>query len=373
MIGPVRLASLEDVRGAIRAASTATPDPKFSEPFLRSEWEHVVDAWQLDGWEVYRPFPRLGRKSRLSEAQRKTIWSIFELARADLSKRVLVTAPAMFTALADAIRRSGRSPYDFVVVDEAQDLGVAQLRFLAALGGDRANGLFLAGDLGQQIFQQPFSWKSVGVNVQGRSRTLRVNYRTSHQIRQQADRLLDPELTDLDGNVEDRRGTVSLFNGPAPQILVCDSVEDEQARIGDWLRELSADGMPPHEIAVFVRSPDEVARAEAAVKLAGLSSKVLDEHVETASGFVSISTMHLAKGLEFRAVAVMACDDDVLPLRSRIQSVGDQGDLRDTYETERQLLYVACTRARDHLVVTGVDPESEFLDDLRGKGASGGK
>jgi len=124
---------------------------------------------------------------------------------------------------------------------------------------------------------------------------------------------------------------------------------------------------------VFVRSPDEVARAEAAVKLAGLSSKVLDEHVETASGFVSISTMHLAKGLEFRAVAVMACDDDVLPLRSRIQSVGDQGDLRDTYETERQLLYVACTRARDHLVVTGVDPESEFLDDLRGKGASGGK
>ena len=373
VIGPVRLASLEDVRGAIRAASTATPDHKFSEPFLRSEWEHVVDGWQLDGWVVYRPFPRLGRKSRLSEAQRKTFWSIFELARADLSKRVLVTAPAMFTALADAIRRSGRSPYDFVVVDEAQDLGVAQLRFLAALGGDRANGLFLAGDLGQQIFQQPFSWKSVGVNVQGRSRTLRVNYRTSHQIRQQADRLLDPELTDLDGNVEDRRGTVSLFNGPAPQILVCDSVEDEQARIGDWLRELSADGMPPHEIAVFVRSPDEVARAEAAVKLAGLSSKVLDEHVETASGFVSISTMHLAKGLEFRAVAVMACDDDVLPLRSRIQSVGDQGDLRDTYETERQLLYVACTRARDHLVVTGVDPESEFLDDLRGKGASGGK
>src|SRR5205807_1843585 len=101
---------------------------------------------------------------------------------------------------------------------EAQDLGVAQLRFLAALGGERPNGLFFAGDLGQRIFQTAFSWKALGVDVRGRSRILHVNYRTSHQIRQQADRLLGPELADVDGNREGRRGTVSIFNGPAPQI-----------------------------------------------------------------------------------------------------------------------------------------------------------
>jgi ATP-dependent exoDNAse (exonuclease V) beta subunit len=91
------------------------------------------------------------------------------------------------------------------VVDEAQDVSVAQLRFLAALGSGHPNGLFFAGDLGQRIFQQPFSWKALGVDVRGRSSTLRINYRTSHQIRMQADRLLGPELSDVDGDTEERK------------------------------------------------------------------------------------------------------------------------------------------------------------------------
>ena len=81
--------------------------------------------------------------------------------------------------------------------------------------------------------------------------------------------------------------------------------------------------------------------------------------------------MHLAKGLEFRAVAVMACDDEVLPLQDRIEAVGDDGDLEEIYNTERQLLYVACTRARDHLLVSGCEPASEFLDDLASKAVRG--
>jgi superfamily I DNA/RNA helicase len=92
---------------------------------------------------------------------------------------------------------------------------------------------------------------------------------------------------------------------------------------------------------------------------------VLDETVETSSGQVSISTMHYAKGLEFRAVVVMACDDEVIPLQSRIEAVSDDADLEEIYNTERHLLYVACTRARDYLLVTGVSPASEFIDDLR--------
>jgi superfamily I DNA/RNA helicase len=87
--------------------------------------------------------------------------------------------------------------------------------------------------------------------------------------------------------------------------------------------------------------------------------------VEPTSGHVSISTMHLAKGLEFRAVAVMACDDEVIPLQARIETAADDADLEEVYHTERHLLYVACTRARDHLLVTSVAPASEFLDDLR--------
>jgi len=258
---------------------------------------------------------------------------------------------------------TGRRPFDHVVADEAQDFDVPQLRFLAALAGERANGLFFTGDPGQRIFQQPFSWKALGVNIAGRSRTLRVNYRTSHQIRSRADRLLAPETSDIDGNTDDRRA-VSVFNGTEPSVDVLSTEAAEIERVASWLKERASEGLKPDEIAVFVRSADQLERARAAVEGAGLESNILDERVHTASGRVTISTMHLAKGLEFRAVAVMACDDEVLPLAERIESVSEDSDLEEVYNTERHLLYVACTRARDHLLVTAVAPASEFLDDL---------
>ena len=363
--GPARLASRDVILELLRAAAGAVPGHKFSLHFLFTEWDQVVDAWQLENWEAYRDVARLGRKTRLPEAQRAVLWSIFERARDGLREKKMVTHAGMFTALAVAVAKSKQPPFDFAVVDEAQDISVAHLRFFAAIGASRANALFFAGDLGQRIFQQPFSWKSLGVDIRGRSRTLRVNYRTSHQIRQQADRLLGPEVADVDGNTENRSDTISVFNGPPPTIRVLKSESEETKSVGAWLAEQSKAGVLPHEFGVFVRSPAQVDRAKAAVQEAKMPFKLLDEHVETASGHVSISTMHLAKGLEFRAVVVMACDDEVIPLQERIETIGDDADLQEVYDTERHLLYVACTRARDHLLVTSVEPASEFLDDLR--------
>ena len=155
-----------------------------------------------------------------------------------------------------------------------------------------------------------------------------------------------------------------MFNGPPPVIRTLkDEIEENQA-VGNWIAEQAKAGVLPHEFGVFVRSAAQLDRAQAAVKEAGMPFKILDEHVETVSGHVSISTMHLAKGLEFRAVVVMACDDEIIPMQERIETVGDDSDLQEVYDTERHLLYVACTRARDHLLVTGVDPSSEFLDDF---------
>ncbi len=364
-IGPVKLASHEVIRDLISAASKEIGGHKFTLHFLFTEWEQIVDAWQLASWEDYRNVARLGRKTRLPEAQRAVLWSIFEKVKAGLTQKKLITLAAMFTQLADSIRKTQKRPFDFVVVDEAQDVGVPHLRFFAALAGDSPDGLFFAGDLGQRIFQLPFSWKSLGVDVRGRSRTLRVNYRTSHQIRMQADRLLGPEVSDVDGITENRADTISVFNGPPPILRVCKDEAEEATSVARWMTEQAKAGLLPHEFGVFVRSDAQLDRARAAVKEAGLPFKVLDEHVETESGHVSLSTMHLAKGMEFRAVAVMACDDEVIPLQERIETVGDDADLQEVYETERHLLYVACTRARDHLLVTSVDPASEFLDDLR--------
>jgi mRNA-degrading endonuclease RelE of RelBE toxin-antitoxin system len=305
------------------------------------------------------------RKTRLAETQRAVLWSIFSRVRAALADRRLLTESGVFRRLAEHVGNAKHPPFDFTVVDEAQDVGVAELRFLAALGGCRPDGLFFAGDLGQRIFRQPFSWKALGVEVRGRATTLRINYRTSHQIRMQADRLLGPALSDVDGNLEDRRGTISVFNGPAPSVEVLDSADQERDAVARRLHEWLDEGIEPHEIAVFVRADAELPRAQAAVDIADVPSQVVGERMETTHGKLSIATMHLAKGLEFRAVAVMACDDEVVPLQARIEGVVDESDLEDVYQTERHLLYVACTRARDHLLVTGVDPASEFLDDLK--------
>jgi mRNA-degrading endonuclease RelE of RelBE toxin-antitoxin system len=364
LCGPVTVASPTVVRELLQTASKSVAGHKFRLQFLTAEWDHVVDAWQLKTWEQYRDVARLGRKTRLPEAQRVQLWAIFEQVQKALNERNLSTQPAVFTALANAITASKRAPCDFAVVDEAQDISVAHLRFFAALGAERQDALFFAGDLGQRIFQQPFSWKSLGIDLRGRSRNLRINYRTSHQIRQHADRLLEPSTTDFDGQTESRNDTVSVFNGPAPSVRVLKSEKEEQQSVAAWLTEQSKAGILPHEFGVFVRSEAQLSRAQSAVKEAGLTFKVLDEHAQTASGSVSISTMHLAKGLEFRAVVVMACDDEVVPLQERIESVGDSSDLAEVYDTERHLLYVACTRARDQLLVTCVDPPSEFLEDF---------
>lgn len=365
-IGQAMIAPRETICELIEDAARRVGNHKFfGLHFLRTEWEQIVDAWQLQSWDEYRDVARLGRKTRLPESQRAVLWAIFERVRSELKARKLITLAELFTALAVKIASSNKTVFDYAMVDEAQDIGISHLRFLAALGGNRPNALFFAGDLGQRIFQQPFSWKSLGVDIRGRSRTLRVNYRTSHQIRTQADRLLGPSVTDIDGNSEDRSDTVSVFNGPPPTIRTLKDESEEIQAVGNWITECARVSILPHEIGVFVRSAAQLDRAQAAVKAAGQPFRVLDEHVETASGSVSISTMHLAKGLEFRAVAVMACDDEVIPLQERIETVGDDADLQEVYDTERQLLYVACTRARDHLLVTSVEPASEFLDDMR--------
>jgi superfamily I DNA/RNA helicase len=364
VFGEPVIASDALTRLLLEEAAKKVGDLRFSVSFLLGEWTDIVDAWQLKSWEGYRNVARLGRKTRIGGKQREVLWSIFADVRAELDKRGKITESDMFARVTAHFEGGSKAPFDYAVVDEAQDIGVAPLRFLVALGASRPDSLFFAGDLGQRIFQAPFSWKALGVDIRGRSHTLRINYRTSHQIRSRADRLLPLSLADVDGTVESRKGTVSVFNGPPPTIETFDNEDEEGAAVGNWISGRLKEGFLPHEIGIFVRSENELRRAAAALRQARADFVQLDDTMETSAGHVFISTMHLAKGLEFRAVAVMACDDGVLPLQERIEKVSDESDLEEVCNTERHLLYVACTRARDQLLVTGVDPASEFLGDF---------
>ncbi|ESR27068.1 3'-5' exonuclease [Lutibaculum baratangense] len=342
-------------RGAEDAGETA------SDNFLRSEWHHVVDAWQITDVETYGTIPRMGRKSRLSASRRASLWPIFERVRTELAQRAVMTEAALFSAVTDAWTNRGDSPFDHIVVDEAQDLGVAELRMLAAIAPEGDDALFFAGDLGQRIFQQPFSWRGLGVDVRGRSSTLRVNYRTSHQIRRAADRLLPQALRDTDGLEDDRRGVVSVFDGVEPQIVLAESEEDETTAVAAFLMAQVEAGTAPAEIGLFVRDNSQRPRALAAVAAAGLCGAETGEADRTGP---IVDTMHLAKGLEFRSVVVLGCDEDALPSMERLSSVSDEFELDEVMATERQLLYVACTRARDYLLVTGVSPGSVFIEEM---------
>lgn len=341
------------------------PDLKIATAYLVSEWRDVVDAWEIKTWDEYRDAKRLGRRKRLSEPQRKMIWDLFSAVRLDFEKENMITLDEAFNELSHKLNDFKNLPYSNVVIDEAQDVGVCQLRLLAALGGSGRNGLFFAGDLGQRIFQQPFSWKALGVEIRGRSKTLKVNYRTSHQIRTSADSLLPSEISDVDHNAEKRSSTISVFDGVAPTITAASSKDDEISLVASKLTEQIGKGVRPEEVGIFVRSDLEIYRAESVVRKAGLESHKLTSQMNTQYGKVSIGTMHLAKGLEFKSVFVMACDDEIIPNQLRLENAADESDLEEIYQTERHLLCVACTRARDFLMVSGANPVSEFLDDLK--------
>lgn len=360
------VASDEQVEDAVAKAAEAVGAKGFTLRFLISEWRHVVDAWQIADVAAYATVPRLGRKNRMSAGQRERLWPVFAAVRASIAKRGLATWPEIYGRTAAFHMGREAKPFTHIVVDESQDLGVAELRFLAAIAPSTPDALFFAGDLGQRIFQQPFSWSTLGVEVRGRSSTLTVNYRTSHQIRRAADRLLPTAVQDVDGNADERNRTVSVFNGPPPEVQQFDTELAEIARVSAWIKQAEADGILPSEIGIFVRTRDQLPRARGAVETAGLRWLELSERDQDAGGSVSVGTMHLAKGLEFKAVAVMACDDGVLPLQSRLASVADETELDDVYETERHLFYVACTRARDRLLVSSVRPGSEYVLDLTG-------
>ena len=356
-------ASDDALQAAVERAIADLSYTDLAPRFVMAEWRQIVDAWNLMDLASYAGVPRIGRRNRLGSKQREALWPVFEATRAALAARGLVTRAQLFASVEAKFKASEEKPFTHVIVDEAQDLSVAELGMIGTLASG-TNALFFAGDLGQRIFQLPFSWLALGVDVRGRSSSLRINYRTSRQIREAADQLLPQKVRDVDGVEDDRTGAQSVFEGPPPTIVEYADYADEAEKVAAYLRAAVEDGISPAEIGVFARSSDYFPRCRAAVAAAGLEGRQLTERAEDFGSCVSIGTMHLAKGLEFKAVVVMGCDDEALPLQSRVDDATDEDELKEVFETERHLFYVACTRARDRLHVSGVQPVSDFVADM---------
>jgi superfamily I DNA/RNA helicase/mRNA-degrading endonuclease RelE of RelBE toxin-antitoxin system len=365
-----QIAPAQQVRRILEECAQRLHVTGFGADFLDAEWTGVVDAWQIASLYEYRQTGRIGRGSRLGDKQRERLWSVFEAAYEALDAEGAITWPQAYRRVTEFYRDQRQKPFKHIVVDESQDLDVSELRFLSAIAPPAPDALFFAGDLGQRIFRRPFSWKELGVDISGRSFTLKVNYRTSQQIRQTADRLLPAVLRDADGTEEVRNDVVSVFSGPEPVVRTYETDGAERAAVAQWIGERISSGVEACELAVLVRSKEYLGRAHSAVKAAGCEPADFAGAVpalhSNGDGRVAVGLMELAKGFEFRAVAVMACDDKAIPADSRV--VPDTGDAgrADLDLGERQLLYVGCSRAREYLHVSGVAPASPFLADLIG-------
>lgn len=344
-----------------RAAPTAAPG---LEPgFVVSEWHNVIDRHAVADWEHYRAIARVGRERPLRVEERRQVWEAVEAARRDLEKDGLVTWTDI-CGLAAAALAEGQAPrpYDAVIVDELQDLTAAQLAFVRELAGGHPEHLMLVGDAGQRIYSRGFSLASVGLPVRGRAHILRLNYRSTNEIQRAAERVIGGEVDDMDDGRESRKGVRSLFHGPEPELAGLDDAEAERRHVAARVRGWLAAGIEPAAIGVFARTNDEVSAVGAALADHGIRCLSLTSKtpVDGSPDRIRLGTMHRAKGLEFKAVAVAGCRADLLPAPKALR-VEEAVDREAALAGERQLLYVAMTRARDELLVTWSAEPSPFL------------
>ena len=337
----------------------------FEESFVRSEWESVIQQQGLRTWDEYRAARRTGRGRGLSVSERKDLWRLFGEVYNRLDERSLLDF-ASLCRRAESLLTEGKieSPYQAVLIDEVQDLKPAELRFAKALCAANAGQLLLAGDTGQRIYPGGFTLNSLGIDVRGRSHTLRINYRTTEQIRRLADRVLGEAADDMDGERESRRGTRSLLRGPHPALRGFGSAEGENEGIVVWLRERFQRGLQPAEVACFARTARRIEELRAVLGKSQIESQLLSENDGNAATGLQLGTMHRAKGLEYKAVVVLDCGEGSLPSPTALRGRTDPLDREQAEERERQLLYVAMTRARDELLLTWNGEVSRFLQNL---------
>ena len=343
------------------AAVAADGGLAFTPVFLQHEWEQVILGQDLSSEQAYLTCVRAGRGRPLSKAQRSQVWQAAERVTAELTAAGLSSHMQLANEATHLLRDKGQTLYRHVIVDEAQDLHLAQWRLLRAAVPPGPDDLFIAADPHQRIYDNRVSLASLGIQVRGRSRRLTVNYRTTEEILAWAVPLLGVALvTGLDGEADTLLGYRSPMHGRRPEVRQAATREEELTaltkRIHTWLDA----GIEPHAIAVAARTSYLARDARDALKAAGIRTVSLGGR--GAKNAVRFGTMHRMKGLEFQAVAVIGVDRGTVPSPSAVTPASEDPLAHDQdRQRERCVLFVACTRARDHLYVSYIGEPSPFL------------
>lgn len=288
---------------------------------------------------------------RLTRTQRREIWRVFaEYRNLMEAAEVKEAGDALRDATGILSRREAMPRYRAVLVDEAQDMSTAAFKLIRAMVPVSDDDIFIVGDAHQRIYRRKAALSAAGVYVTGRARRLRVNYRTTEEIRNFAVAILEGlSVDDLDSGVDTTRGYKSLFHGAHPRLVGSPTFDGEVAEIARWVSE--GDVM---RTCLVARTALLLDRYESALQRAGIPVYRLrrSEPEETGRPGLRLATMHRVKGLEFERVVVAGVNDGIVPLAQAFAGTEDEAVKEDVERQERSLLYVAITRAKREVLVT---------------------
>lgn len=337
----------------------------FDVNFYEEEWNRVVIAQEALSLEKYIKATRNGRGTRLDRKKRMLVWKVFDHYQNLMKeKQVRDINTAMYESTKLLQATGGRPRYAHVIVDEGQDFSDNAYRLLRALAGEEhENDLFIVGDSHQRIYRNHPTLSKCGINVRGRSSILKINYRTTEEIRRYAFALLNGiSFDDLDEDVDLGDRCQSLTHGEKPIIRNFKDASGEFDFIVREIKKLQANGTALTDICIVARTRKLVDDYIAQLTKAGIRSYVIKRNKSDDRTFdgLRIATMHRVKGLEFKYVFVAAVNNRIVPLSSAINKT-DAVSEAESMTAEKCLLYVAMTRAQKGAYITSYGKASEFI------------
>ncbi|BCO31185.1 DNA helicase [Thiohalobacter sp. COW1] len=350
------------------ALDTKPSDPMLPKSFYNEEWDRVILPQRITDEKQYLRARRTGRGVPLTRAQRSAIWPVFEELQIQLHQRGLRTSEDATQDAADLLESGNASlPYDAVVVDEAQDMGPQVMRLIRLMVQKSKNDLFIVGDAHQRIYRRRYTLSACGIEVRGRSRRLKINYRTTEEIRRFATAMLEGmKVDDLDGGEDEKGGYRSLVHGDKPLVEGFGSQKEEQDWINVNISSLLEQGESLKDICIVARTNELLGTYESALRkndisCIRMSRKVADNRSQDG---VRLATMHRVKGLEFRHMMIVAANEGILPLKNAIEKSEDPTENRSSEFSERALFHVSATRAVRQLFVSYYGNPSKFISEI---------
>lgn len=335
--------------------------------FFMDEWDQIIQQQGITTMKDYFKAKRIGRGRSLRVQQRKEIWPIFEEYRRLLDERMKYEYVDAARTVTHLLQESMDTlSYRAVIVDEAQDLDAVTFRLLHSIAKNRSinkeNFLFITGDAHQRIYGHKIVLSHCGIDIRGRSRRLKINYRTPEEIRTWAQHILEgKEIDDLDGGVDTMKGYHSLVHGEEPDIRSFNSYGQEIEALTEYINGLISGGVVPESICIAVRTNDLAIRYQGALESRGMSLYQIQTHDERSNPGIRIATMHRVKGLEFNHMICPGVNENILPLAS-VLAAQDNEEAKEEFELkERSLFFVAVTRARKSVMISSYGKSSRYI------------